>query len=104
MSLEAARELSIPELLRVLDEKLGIEYSRARKISPSLPVSAATREPEVRAYYLNVTVESDCEPLARESRSPSARYPEVLAFSPEHLFASEQAASRDHFLHRSVRL
>ena len=51
MSLEASRELSIPELLRVLDEKLGIEYSRVREIPPSLAVSAATRELEVRARY-----------------------------------------------------
>ena len=51
MSLEAARELSIPELLRVLNEKIGIEHSRVREMPPPLAVSAATRELEVRARY-----------------------------------------------------
>lgn len=52
MSLEAAWEPSIPELLRVLDEKLGVEYSRVWGIPPPLAVSAATRELEVRARCL----------------------------------------------------
>ena len=51
-SLEAARELSIPELLRVLDEKLGIGYYKLRETPLPLAVLAATRELEVRARYL----------------------------------------------------
>jgi len=47
MSLEAARKLSIPELLRVLGEKFGIEYSRVREISLPLAASAESLEHEV---------------------------------------------------------
>ena len=38
MSLEAARKLSIPELLRVLNEKLDLEYSRVQETTPPLGV------------------------------------------------------------------
>jgi len=50
MSLEAARKLSIPELLRVLDEKLDVEYSRIREISLPLAASVASLEHEVRTH------------------------------------------------------
>ena len=53
---------------------------------------------------LDVAVESDREPLDRESRGPSARDPEVHRLSAERVFASEPIASGDHFLHRSIRL
>jgi len=52
MSLEAARELSIPELLRVLGEKLDAECSRVREIPLPPAASAASLEPEVRTRYL----------------------------------------------------
>ena len=49
VSLKAARELSISELLRVLDEKLGTGCSRVREIPLPPVVSATERELEVRA-------------------------------------------------------
>jgi hypothetical protein len=48
MSLEAARELSIPELLQVLDGKLRDEYSRVQGISLTSTLIASL-EPEVRS-------------------------------------------------------
>ena len=51
MSLEAARELSISELLRMLDEKLGMECFRVREIPLPPTVSAAERELGVRATH-----------------------------------------------------
>ena len=41
MSLEAARNLPIPDLLRVLNEKLGLEYTRLQEapIPCTVPVS-----------------------------------------------------------------
>jgi len=41
MSLEAARNLPIPNLLRVLNEKLGLEYTRLQEalISCTVPVT-----------------------------------------------------------------
>ena len=48
MSLEAALDLSIPELLRVLSEKLGLECTRAREIRlPPVPTSITSLEAEV---------------------------------------------------------
>ena len=47
MSLEAARKLSIPELLHVLGEKLGLEYSRIQKTSLPLSVLVGSLELEV---------------------------------------------------------
>ena len=49
MSLEAARKLSIPELLRVLNERLSLEYSRVREISLPLGLSVESLEPKVRS-------------------------------------------------------
>jgi len=51
MSLEAARKLSIPELLCVLGEKLDMECSRVRELSLPLTVSAASLEHEVRTHW-----------------------------------------------------
>ena len=47
MSLEAARDLSIQDLLRMLNEKFGLEYARIREISSSCTVPAASLELEV---------------------------------------------------------
>ena len=49
MSLEAARDLSIQDLLRVLNEKLGLECARIREICPYQPALAASLESEVSA-------------------------------------------------------
>ena len=51
MSLEAARGLSIPELLRIVGEKLDVEYSRVRGTPLPPAVSTTSLEPEVRARY-----------------------------------------------------
>jgi len=103
MSLEAARKLSIPELLRVLGEKLDVEYSRVRQTPTPL---AGSPEVEVRAHVIlqGVTVESDSDPLDRESRNPSPRYPGVHTLPAERVTAGQQVASGDHFLHRSIHL
>ena len=47
MSLEAARDLSIQDLLRVLNEKLGLECTTLRHTPLPPAVSAASLEPEV---------------------------------------------------------
>ena len=48
MSLEATLNLSIPELLRALNEKLGLECTRARGIRlPPVPASITSLEVEV---------------------------------------------------------
>jgi len=47
MSLEAARDLSIPELLRVLNGKLGLEQTRLRKYHPPPAFSTTSLEAEV---------------------------------------------------------
>ena len=51
MSLEAARKLSILELLRILGEKLDLEYSRVRGTPLPLEASVELVESEVRPYH-----------------------------------------------------
>jgi len=50
MSLETARDLSIPDLLRVLNEKLDLEYTRLRGTPLPPTVSVASLESEVSDY------------------------------------------------------
>lgn len=52
MSLQAARELSIPDLLRVLSEKFNVECAGLRE-TPVLPLitPASEVESKVRALY-----------------------------------------------------
>ena len=47
MSLEAARDLSIPDLLRVLNQKISLEFTTLRNALPSPAVSAGSLESEV---------------------------------------------------------
>jgi len=47
MSLEAARDLSIPDLLRVLNQKIGLEFTTLRNTSLLPAASAASLEAEV---------------------------------------------------------
>jgi len=87
MSLEAAINLSIPELLRVLSEKLGQECTRVREIPlPPVLASIATLEVEVSNYTFGqslskatVTV-SNGQPFQIESLE--ARVQDVLKLIP----------------------
>ena len=47
MSLEAARNLSVLELLQVLNENLDLEFARVREICFPPVVPAALLQPEV---------------------------------------------------------
>ena len=47
MSLEATRDLSIPDLIRVLNEKIGLEFTMLRNTSLPPAVSARSLESEV---------------------------------------------------------
>ena len=49
MFMRDARTLSIPELLQVLSERLGEEYSTMREMPISFALSAGPLEPEVRS-------------------------------------------------------
>ena len=51
MSLEAAYNLSISDLLRVLSEKLGLESSKLRETSLPLTCSASSLESEVSTLW-----------------------------------------------------
>jgi hypothetical protein len=58
MSLEAARDLSVPDLLCVLHEKLDMERTRPREIRLPAIVSTASLEPEVSIPWSTYEVES----------------------------------------------
>ena len=47
MSLEAARDLSIRDLLRVLNQKIGLEYTTLRDTPLPPSISATSLESEV---------------------------------------------------------
>ena len=74
MSLEAARDLSIQDLLRVLNEKLGLECTRIRDIPLSRTVPATFLESEVSTRWLilvptDATAGSDSSGLYRSTFS-----------------------------------
>ena len=52
MSLETARDLSIPDLLRLLNEKLGLECTRLQETPPPPLVDTASLESEVSSPEL----------------------------------------------------
>ena len=60
MSSEVARDLSIPDLLRALNEKLGLECTRLQRTPVSHIVSAAFLEPEVSEPQSAHLDERDC--------------------------------------------
>lgn len=47
MSLEAARDLPIPDLVRVLNEKLGLEYTRLQETPISCTMYVTSLQSEV---------------------------------------------------------
>ena len=52
MSLDTARGLSIPDLLRLLNEKLGLECTRLQETPPPPLVDTASLESEVSSPEL----------------------------------------------------
>ena len=51
MAVEATRELSIPDLLHLLNDKLDLEYSRLREARPTRVDTASSVESEVRTCW-----------------------------------------------------
>ena len=105
MSLEATRDLSIPDLLCLLNEKLGLECTRlqetplpplAATASLESEVSVPDRSPSQQAWLWDLTV----NPSDRESRSQSARCPRISALFAEHVAAGQQVTTRDHHSYR----
>jgi len=108
MSLEAARNLSVPDLLRVLDEKLGLEYVRLRESHLPPVVSLGSY---VRISWSCHLILKECgsgvlqlnvNPAGRKSRSQSTRYSEPHPLLSEPAAAGEQVATRDDFSNRST--
>ena len=75
MSLEAARDLSIQDLLHVLNEKLSLEWARIRTIPTSYAVPTASLESEV----------STRRPILAPMRSNSHGLHRLTASKPEHM-------------------
>ena len=63
MSLEAARNLSVLELLQVLNENLDLEFARVREICLSPAIPAAPLQTEVSTQYIsrNAVARSDVQ-------------------------------------------
>ena len=72
MSLEAVRDLSIQDLLRLLNEKLGLECTRIREISPSQAASLESEVSTRRQILVPIDVAVSLTPVGcidRQSRN-----------------------------------
>ena len=109
MSLEAAPNLSVPELLRVLNEKLGLECTRAREIRfPPVPgsvnslsraqVSINPVDLPLQAWWWDLTY----DPPDRKPQSQSERNSGAHPFLVDPVAPREQASTRDPLPHRLV--
>ena len=106
MSLEAARGLSIPDLLRLLNEKLGLECTRVREIPLSPAVPAPTLGSEVSTRRLGLIRRWSLTHLNyvdRWPRNQSTGCFEAHPFFTEHVATSQQAAAGAPLLCRSTR-
>jgi len=102
MSSEAARNLSIPELLCALNEKLGLESSRLRQMCLPPIISIASLKAEVsspliyppqRVWWKDLLT---LNPSDRKPRNKSTRRSEPRTFFTERIAASEQVTPGDH--------
>jgi hypothetical protein len=74
MCLEAARDLSIADLLHVLSEKLGLECTKLQDTPLPPAVSPASLEPEVSApRSVNIEIGSNSSELYRSKVSKPKR-------------------------------
>ena len=108
MLVEAVRNLSVSELLRALNEKLGLECTRIRNISTSHTVPAASLKSEVsirlptpvpwaQRWGLTPVCHTD-----RKSRNQNTRCSKVHPLFTEHVAASQQVVTGDPFSYRSI--
>jgi len=108
MSLEAARDLPIPDLVRVLNEKLGLEYTRLQETPISCTMSATSLRSEVSEprstsfrqawqWGLTLAVHTD-----RKSRNQYTRSSEINLHLAERVTASKQVAARVPFSYRLI--
>ena len=112
MSLEATHDLSIQDLLRALNEKLGLECARLYETTPLPPlVSSTSLKSEVSvpgsinlhrfiiqttAWLWDLTV----NPSDQKPRSQNTRCPPISVPVAEHVTASQQVTARDHSPYR----
>ena len=107
MSLEAARNLSIPELLRVLNDKLHSECNRLQEYHPPLAVSISFLETEVSALSSHLNHRGEISPIYRKpldqkSRGQSTRRSETHSLAAEPIATGQQGTTRDSFAYRSM--
>ena len=101
MSPEAAHDLSLQDFLHALNEKINLEWTRIRDLSPSCAVSTAELESEVSTrhrFSLRWTRRWGLTPagcIDRKSRNQRTRCSEVHPLFTEHTTAGQQIASRD---------
>ena len=107
MSPESTHDLSIQDLLRVLNDKLSLEWNRIREASPSRVFSAAELKSEVGAHQPTVAstdmaVASDSSWIARKSGNQSMGYSWVRSSLTERVATGQQIAARDPLSYRRM--
>ena len=107
MSLEAALNLSVPDLLRVLNDKLHLECTRVREIPlPPVLASIITLRAEV-STPLSISQQTRqwdlmVNPPDRKSRSQGTRCSESHPVVTEPITTCEQASARDPLSDRPI--
>lgn len=109
MSLEAARNLSIPELLHVLNENLHWECNGLREYHPPPAISTASLKAEVstqKSAYLSdrgsEILHTYRNPPDQNSRIQNTRCPKTHSLVAEPATACKQVTTGDPFAHRST--
>jgi len=97
----AVYDLSIPDLLHLLNEKITLECTRVREIGPPPAVSTASLESEV-SVPRQIRLDEDLtmvNSVDRKPRNRNTRYPEVPALFAEHVATSQQVTAGDPLSH-----
>ena len=98
----AAYSLSISDLVRVLNEKLGLESSKFRGISLPLTCFASSLESEVNCPGESTSRGADENSVDRQPGSQNPRCSETHPVLAERSAASQQVATRDPLLYRPI--
>ena len=100
----SAYDFSIPELLRVLNEKLGLEYTRVIRYPPVLPTNSLAADVRVFIRSAQQTCQRGLtvDPSDRKPRNQGARRSETYPLFTEHVATCQQTSAGNHLSCRPI--